>query len=227
MARSSQLPGHRRASRAGSQARSGTRAAGRGAVVSRGVAGRARPLRARWSPGATNTTGAGPAAPGGDEPGFGGPQVCRIVGITYRQLDYWARTGLVVPSIEPAHGSGTRRRYAYRDLIALRVIKALLDAGVSLQRARRAIECLREGLGSDLASARLVLGSNGSLLARSDGELVDLLRGGQGVLSVLELGGVVDELDAAIVGLDGGAAGATDPRQQTRQLASAHAPAAP
>ena len=133
------------------------------------------------------------------EEGFRGPQVCKIVGITYRQLDYWARTDLLRPSISEAKGSGTQRRYSYTDLLELKVIKRLLDAGVSLQSARRAIECLREGLGEDLASANLVLNGDGSVLARSDEDLVDLLKGGQGVLNiVLPLGGVVGELDGAI-----------------------------
>ena len=131
--------------------------------------------------------------------GFRGPQVCKIVGITYRQLDYWARTDLLKPSISDAKGSGTQRKYSYTDLLELKVIKRLLDAGVSLQSARRAIDCLRAGLGEDLASANLVLNGDGSVLARSDEDLVDLLKGGQGVLNiVLPLGGVVDELDGAI-----------------------------
>jgi DNA-binding transcriptional MerR regulator len=135
----------------------------------------------------------------GDNEGFRGPQVCKIVGITYRQLDYWARTDLLRPSISEAKGSGTQRRYSYTDLLELKVIKRLLDAGVSLQSARRAIDCLRAGLGEDLASANLVLNGDGSVLARSDEEIVDLLKGGQGVLNiVLPLGGVVDELDGAI-----------------------------
>jgi DNA-binding transcriptional MerR regulator len=131
--------------------------------------------------------------------GFRGPQVCKLVGITYRQLDYWARTGLMRPSITDARGSGTQRVYAYRDLLELKVIKQLLDAGISLRRARRALECLREGLGADLASANLVLVGSDSVLAHSDGEVVDLLRGGQGVLNIVPLSGVVEELDAAIV----------------------------
>lgn len=130
--------------------------------------------------------------------GFRGPQVCKLVGITYRQLDYWARTGMLRPSIADARGSGTQRLYSYRDLLELKVIKQLLDAGISLQRARRAVECLREGLGVDLGSANLVLVGSGSVLARSDGEVVDLLKGGQGVLNIVPLSGVVEELDAAI-----------------------------
>ena len=132
------------------------------------------------------------------EEGFRGPQVCSIVGITYRQLDYWARTNLLRPSISEARGSGTQRRYSYRDLLELKVIKQLLDAGVSLQSARRAIECLRDNVGGDVASANLVLNGSSSVLARTDGEVVDLLRGGQGVLNIVPLAGVKEELDAAI-----------------------------
>ena len=91
------------------------------------------------------------------ETGFGGPEVCRIVGITYRQLDYWARTDLLRPSLVDAQGSGTQRRYSYRDLVALKVIKSLLDGGLSLQTARKAIDYLRDHLGEDLASSSLVI----------------------------------------------------------------------
>ena len=132
------------------------------------------------------------------EDGFRGPQVCSIVGITYRQLDYWARTGLLRPSISEARGSGTQRRYSYRDLLELKVIKQLLDAGVSLQSTRRAIQCLRENLGTDVASANLVLGGSDSLLAHSGEEVVDLLKGGQGVLNIVPLAGVKEAIDAAI-----------------------------
>jgi DNA-binding transcriptional MerR regulator len=134
----------------------------------------------------------------GDEEGYRGPQVCALVGITYRQLDYWARTGLLRPSLAEARGSGSKRRYSYRDVLELKVIKQLLDAGISLQSARRAVDCLREDLGAPLASANLVLTGTGSVLARSDGEVVDLLAGGQGVFNIVPLSGVVGELDADI-----------------------------
>ena len=134
--------------------------------------------------------------------GFRGPQVCSLVGITYRQLDYWARTGLLRPSIADATGSGSQRRYSYSDVLELKVIKRLLDAGLKLQQARQAVDCLRGDLGVDLASAQLVLADSRSILARSDGELVDLLAGGQGVFNVLPLSGVVSELEAAIVAID-------------------------
>jgi len=131
------------------------------------------------------------------EEGFRGPQVCKLVGITYRQLDYWARTDLIRPSVADAKGSGTQRRYAYTDLVELKVIKSLLDAGVSLRSARTAIEYLRTNLGEDIATASLVLNGTGSVLARTDGEIVDLVRKGQGVLNIVPLGGI----DAAILEL--------------------------
>ncbi len=135
------------------------------------------------------------------EHGYSGPQVCAIVGISYRQLDYWARTDLVRPSIADARGSGTQRSYSYRDLVRLKVIKSLLDAGVKLQAARKAIEYLREDLGDDWAAASLVLAGTTSVLARNGEDLVDLVRHGQGVLNIVPLGHVVEELDARILEL--------------------------
>jgi DNA-binding transcriptional MerR regulator len=134
--------------------------------------------------------------------GFHGPQVCGLVGITYRQLDYWARTGLLQPSVATARGSGTRRVYSYSDVLELKVIKQLLDAGVSLQSARQAVECLRSDLGADVASSNLVLNGTNSVLARSNNEVVDLLAGGQGVFNIVAMAGVVNELEADIVRLD-------------------------
>ncbi len=142
-----------------------------------------------------------PGGTGAERPedGFRGAQVCSLVGITYRQLDYWARTGLLRPSITDATGSGSQRRYSYGDVLELKVIKRLLDAGLKLQQARQAVECLRGDLGADLASSQLVLVGSRSVLAQSDGEVVDLLAGGQGVFNILPLSGVVSELEAAIV----------------------------
>ncbi len=129
--------------------------------------------------------------------GFSGPTVCRLTGVTYRQLDYWARTDLVTPSVTPAQGSGSKRAYSYGDVLEVKVIKSLLDSGVSLTRARQAVECLRENLGRDVASSTLVIGENGSILADEEG-LVDLLRGGQGVFNVVSLAGVVAQLATTI-----------------------------
>ena len=130
--------------------------------------------------------------------GFRGPQVCSIVGITYRQLDYWARTDLLRPSLADARGSGSQRRYSYQDLVELKVIKQLLDAGISLKAARSAVEYLRTNMGEDIGSARLVLSGDNPLLVRDDGQMIDLLRKGQGVLNVVPLEGLVQQLDAAI-----------------------------
>ena len=128
--------------------------------------------------------------------GYRGPQVCKVVGITYRQLDYWARTDLLKPSISDARGSGTQRVYSYSDLLKLKVIKQLLDEGMSLQKARQAIKALEEK--GDVSSANLVLNGANSLLTFDEGQLLDVLRGGQGVLNILPLAGVKEELDAAI-----------------------------
>jgi DNA-binding transcriptional MerR regulator len=117
------------------------------------------------------------------EQGFHGPEVCRIVGITYRQLDYWARTDLVKPSIRDAHGSGTQRLYGFQDLVALRVIKNLLDTGVSLQRVRAAVEYLRT---IDQPPQGVTLMSDGDRVyeAHSPEAVIDLLKSGQGVFAI-------------------------------------------
>jgi DNA-binding transcriptional MerR regulator len=132
--------------------------------------------------------------------GYSGRRAAEIVGITYRQLDYWARTDLVRPSLADANGSGSRRRYSYRDLLELKVVKSLLDAGIRLESVRDAFHYLREHLGEEIATVNLVIRGN-AVLVRTDEEIVDVLRQGQGVLNILPLGGVKDEIDAAIVEL--------------------------
>jgi DNA-binding transcriptional MerR regulator len=129
---------------------------------------------------------------------FSGRRAAEIVGITYRQLDYWARTDLVRPSLADAKGSGSRRLYSYRDLLELKVVKNLLDAGIKLESVREAFEYLREHLGEDVSSANLVINGKRSLVVRSGDELVDIVRSGQGVLNVLPMAGVKEEVDAAI-----------------------------
>src|SRR5215213_7805841 len=127
--------------------------------------------------------------------GYSGTRAAKIVGISYRQLDYWARTGLIEPSLTAAAGSGSRRAYTYRDLLELRVIKSLLDAGIKLESVRRAFEYLRQHVDSDIASAHLVISGGDVILCDGD-DLVDVMRrGGQGVLNVLALGAVKDDLD--------------------------------
>ncbi|MEX2292428.1 MAG: MerR family transcriptional regulator [Acidimicrobiales bacterium] len=132
--------------------------------------------------------------------GFSGREAAAIVGITYRQLDYWARTDLIRPSLADAKGSGTRRKYSYRDLIELKLIKTLLDAGQKLERVRAAFDFLRD-LGDDLTAVQLVITGDSVVLVRDSGELLDVVNRyqGQGVLNLLALDGVVDQVDAAIV----------------------------
>lgn len=133
--------------------------------------------------------------------GYRGPQACKAAGITYRQLDYWARTDLVRPSVTDAAGSGSRRRYSYSDLLELKVIKSLLDAGIRLESVRQVFDYVREHLGEDIGSANIVISGTSTVLVRSGDELIDVLRKGQGVLNVLALSGVKDEVDARIVEL--------------------------
>ncbi len=135
------------------------------------------------------------------EDSFSGKRTAEIVGITYRQLDYWARTDLVRPSVTDASGSGSRRRYSYQDLLELKVIKTLLDAGIRLESVREAFEFLRDRLGEDVSTANLVINGSRSVVVRSGDELIDLLRKGQGVLNILPMAGVKTEIDAAIVQL--------------------------
>jgi DNA-binding transcriptional MerR regulator len=131
----------------------------------------------------------GDAAP---REGYRGPTVCRIVSITYRQLDYWARTDLVEPSLRRAEGSGTQRLYSFDDVVRLRVVKRLLDTGVSLQKVRLAVEELR-ALGHSLADATLVSDGETVFAMTDDAQVLDLLRKGQGVFAIA-LDPVVDEL---------------------------------
>ncbi len=146
------------------------------------------------------------------EEGYSGTKAATIVGITYRQLDYWARTDLIRPSLSDASGSGSRRLYSYRDLLELRVIKSLLDAGIKLESVRTAFEYLRTQIETDIVSAHLVI--SGSDVILCDGEqLIDVMRrGGQGVLNVLAIGGVKDGLDSTIVELADGSSSASNRR---------------
>ncbi len=133
---------------------------------------------------------------------YSGKKAAEIVGITYRQLDYWARTDLVRPALGDAGGSGSRRRYSYGDLLELKVVKSMLDAGIKLESVREAFSYLRTQLGQEVSSARLVIGGGSAILVRDDHELLDVLQRGQFVMtSLLSLDGVQQEIDAAIVEL--------------------------
>ena len=136
------------------------------------------------------------------EKGYSGKKTAEIVGITYRQLDYWARTDLVRPSMTDASGSGSRRLYSYRDLLELKAIKTLLDAGIRLEMVREDFSYLSSELDEDVTQVNLVISGNKSVLVRSGEEIVDLLQNGQGVLNILPLAGVKEEVDAKIVDLN-------------------------
>src|SRR5262249_38750201 len=117
--------------------------------------------------------------------GYRGPTVCKLTGISYRQLDYWARTRLVTPSIRPADGSGSQRLYSFSDVVELRIIKRLLDTGVSLRRIRQAIDHLRrEASGTPLSEITLVSDGERIYACHSGEEIVDVLSNGQAVFAI-------------------------------------------
>jgi DNA-binding transcriptional MerR regulator len=120
----------------------------------------------------------------GPEMGYRGPTACSAAGITYRQLDYWARTGLVEPSVRAAHGSGSQRLYSFRDILVLKVVKRLLDTGISLQQIRAAVQHLRDRGTDDLAQVTLMSDGVSVYECTSADEVVDLLQGGQGVFGI-------------------------------------------
>ena len=134
------------------------------------------------------------------ETAFTGKQAADIVGITYRQLDYWARTDLVRPSLADATSSGSRRHYNYRNLLELRMVKSLLDAGIRLESVREVFRYLRDNVSADLTSAHLVINGSSVVLCQGD-ELIDVVRRGQGVLNLLPLAQVKDQVDGRIIDL--------------------------
>ena len=132
---------------------------------------------------------------------FSSKRAAEIVGITYRQLDYWTRTNLVVPVIGLTTGSGSRRRYDYRNLLELKAIKALLEAGIRLEKVWDVFSCLSEHLDEDVTQVCLVISGTRSVAVMHEGEIFDLIRNGQGVLEILPLAAVKDELDSKITEL--------------------------
>ncbi|MDQ1602666.1 MAG: hypothetical protein QOE01_511 [Actinomycetota bacterium] len=137
-----------------------------------------------------------------EDMGYRGPTACSAAGITYRQLDYWARTGLVEPSIRSAHGSGSQRLYSFRDILVLKVVKRLLDTGVSLQNIRTAVGTLRGHGVDDLAQITLM--SDGATIyeCTSADEVVDLVQGGQGVFGIA-VGRVWREVEGTLASIPG------------------------
>jgi DNA-binding transcriptional MerR regulator len=143
----------------------------------------------------------------GDDPetrpagiGYRGPTACSAAGITYRQLDYWARTGLVEPSVRAAQGSGSARLYSFRDILVLKVVKRLLDTGISLQQIRAAVAHLRSRGTDDLAGVTLMSDGVSVYECTSSDEVVDLLQGGQGVFGIA-LGRIWQEVDGTLAEL--------------------------
>ena len=132
--------------------------------------------------------------------GYRGPTACTAAGITYRQLDYWARTELVVPSIRSASGSGSQRLYSFKDILVLKVVKRLLDAGVSLQNIRVAVDGLRARGVDDLAQLTLLSDGTTVYQCTNNEEVVDLLRGGQGVFGIA-VSGALRELVGSLATL--------------------------
>jgi DNA-binding transcriptional MerR regulator len=167
---------------------------------------------------------------GREDVGYRGPTACTAAGITYRQLDYWARTGLVEPSVRPAKGSGSQRLYGFRDILTLKIVKRLLDTGISLQQIRTAVDFLREQGADDVAGVTLMSDGASVYACTSTDEVVDLLQGGQGVFGIA-LGRVWQEVEGTLADLpaeraegqppagDGAASSALGPDELARRRA--------
>lgn len=141
-----------------------------------------------------------PVTPLPEDVGYRGPTACAVAGITYRQLDYWARTGLVRPTVRAAHGSGSHRLYSFRDVLVLKIVKRLLNTGVSLQQIRQAVQHLRDRGIEDLASITLMSDGASVYECTSADEVIDLVQGGQGVFGIA-VGRVWREVEASLVEL--------------------------
>ena len=137
-----------------------------------------------------------------EDMGYRGPTACAAAGITYRQLDYWARTGLVEPGVRGANGSGSQRLYGFRDILVLKVVKRLLDTGVSLANIRTAVSYLRERGVEDLAQITLMSDGASVYECTSADEVVDLVQGGQGVFGIA-VGRVWREVEGTLAALPG------------------------
>jgi DNA-binding transcriptional MerR regulator len=173
-------------------------------AVSRGdgAASRARPASSGRAAGEQQLLFDDDIAGQPEDLGYRGPTACSAAGISYRQLDYWARTGLVEPSVRPASGSGTQRLYSFRDILVLKVVKRLLDTGISLQQIRSAVTHLRERGSANLAEVTLMSDGVSVYEFTSPDEVVDLLQGGQGVFAIA-LGRIWQEVEGSLAELPG------------------------
>jgi len=148
-----------------------------------------------------------------DEVGYKGAVAAKAAGISYRQLDYWARTGLVEPTVRGASGSGSQRLYGFRDILVLKLVKRLLDTGISLQQIRVAVNQLRESGVTDLAETTLMSDGASVYLCTSNDEVIDLVSQGQGVFGIA-VGRVLREVEASLVEIDPGQPDVADPRDE-------------
>lgn len=130
-----------------------------------------------------------------DTHGYRAPLAAKAAGITYRQLDYWARTGLAEPSLRAATGSGSQRLYSYRDVVVLRVINRLLTAGITLRSVRTAVQWISDA-DMDLAAVTVVSDGASVYAVTSPDEVLDVLAGGQAVFA-LALGRITH--DTAVI----------------------------
>ncbi|WP_082305211.1 MerR family transcriptional regulator [Leucobacter japonicus] len=133
--------------------------------------------------------------------GFKGATAARAAGISYRQLDYWARTGLVEPTVRSAQGSGSQRLYGFRDILVLKLVKRLLDTGISLQQIRTAVSQLHEAGVHDLSQTTLMSDGASVYLCTSNDEVIDLVSRGQGVFGIA-VGKVLREVETSLVDMD-------------------------
>jgi DNA-binding transcriptional MerR regulator len=154
-----------------------------------------------------------------EEVGYRGPMACRAAGISYRQLDYWARTGLVEPGVRTATGSGTQRLYSFRDILVLKVVKRLLDTGVSLQQIRTAVGHLRDRGVEELAQITLMSDGASVYECTSADEVIDLVQGGQGVFGIA-VGRVWREVEGSLVEMPGERADQDDVDHPQDELAT-------
>lgn len=161
----------------------------------------------------------GMVGPVPDNLGYRGPTACSAAGITYRQLDYWARTGLVEPTVRSASGSGSQRLYSFRDILVLKIVKRLLDTGVSLQQIRQAVQHLRNRGVEDLAGITLMSDGASVYECTSADEVVDLVQGGQGVFGIA-VGRVWREVEATLVQMPGERPGEPPAEHPGDQLAA-------
>ena len=133
------------------------------------------------------------------ETGYQASTACRAAGITYRQLDYWTRSGLVEPGIRAEQEPGSRQLYGFRDILILKVVKRLLDTGISLQQIRAAVRDMQDRDTANLAQVTLMSDGVSVYECTSPDEVVDLLAGGRGVFAIA-LGRVWQETAGELTG---------------------------